>query len=206
MSAPHGSSTRQLRPRPPKPNSNATALAQLPAADPVALVEPPITPTLAVLRLLMQEQVITEQGRVEQLRREYADLTGSDDYLVPNYARWDLVLLMRGAGHSLSDIASTIDLPFIEVMTWFRVPGIVRDIWELVKADKKEQIEIRLQNQALVVLSEDRPPSLRAMETVTAVLERAKGTANEPLTPGTYLDAMLRNVMPSPKALPGGNS
>jgi len=154
-------------------------------------------PAVAFLKQLLLEQRLTETGRVEELRREWAELEATDDYFVPTYANWELVLLMRAQGHEIRHIAQAVDLPVLELLYWFKAPGVVRDMWSLLQDELRVVAETRLMRKAAEMVGPAERPSLHAMELVRSLLDRTGIQVQEP--PPNPLTVMMGVPMPLPK-------
>ena len=153
------------------------------------------------LRALMMEQRVTEEGVVEQLRTEFSDLESADDYVVPNGVRWELILLMRADGTSVSEIAQATGIDYATVLMWFHTPGVVQDLWNLLQRETWERIKTKMQNRALRALDDERTPAIDAIHLASEILERfsQRRGASVGESPAELRDKMMRTSMPEPR-------
>jgi hypothetical protein len=176
-----------------------------------ALVIPParldadgavISEAEAMMREILLTQVATPEGVIGVLREEFVSLQGSDDYFIPDNARWEVALLMRARGVTTYEISQHMALPYPEVLYWFHTPGIVQDIYSLIENEEWERLKIRTRDRAFSALADKRTSAGEAVRVVKDTVELFRptvGVASPELHAQELLQAVMSRKTPLPK-------
>ena len=184
----------------PAPNREAAEKIGVPLdrLDKIGVV---ISEDEELMREILLVPVETPEGTMHVLREEFADKQSTEDYFVPN-ARWEVALLLRARGTRISAIARLMDLSYIEVLHWFHTPGIVEDLYSLMRQEERERLEIRSQERVFNALADEKTSvadALAAVKTHVELFNPQQPSAHDSASAEAVLNTLMKTPMPLPK-------